>query len=166
MVLLQVTLLNWKNIPMLVIAGDGNVQGTDLEESRPVGQNEEDSASTNVAENASIAKNEEESRNSFHEELGQQLSGRTLSPELLEANKIIADKDREIEDLKKEREEMLKEYLMKSASELLFLPNKLAMEIYEAVRDNLSSSSEIAVGFNLEHSWKEVTAVYRITGSQ
>jgi hypothetical protein len=151
---------------MLVIAGEGHVQSTDLEESRPVSQNEEDSARINLAENASIAQKEEESRTYFHEELGQQLSDRTLSPELLEANKIISDKDREIEDLKKDREEMLKEYPVTSASEMMFLPNNLAMEIYHAIRDDLSSSSSSssasAAGFNLEHNGEEVTAVYRL----
>ena len=58
-----------------------------------------------------VVQKEEESRTPFHEELDQQLSGRTLSPELLEANKIIANRDRDIEDLKKDRDEMLKEYL-------------------------------------------------------
>jgi hypothetical protein len=157
-------------IPMLVFAGDGNVQSTDLEESSPVSQNEEDSARIGLAENASVIKKEEESR-TFQEELDQQLSDRTLSPELLEANKIISDKDREIEDLKKDREEMLKEYPVTSNSALLFLSNKLAMEVYHTIRDDLSSSSSSssasAVGFNLEHNGEEVTAVYQIiTGSQ
>jgi hypothetical protein len=95
---------------MLVIVGDGNVQSTDLEESRPVSQNEEDSARINLAENASIAQKEEESRTYFHEEFDQGLSARTLSPELLEAYKIIVDKDGEIDKLKKDVEEILKEY--------------------------------------------------------
>jgi hypothetical protein len=148
------------NRAMLVIAGDGNVQSTDLEESLPVSQNEEDSARTNLAENAYIVQKEQESR-TFHEELGQQLSERTLSPELLKANKIIADRDREIEELKRDRTEMLKEYAT-SNSAVLFLPNKLAMEVYNTVRDNVSSSSTNAVGFNLEHNWEEITAVYRL----
>jgi hypothetical protein len=148
------------NRAMLVIAGDGNVQSTDLEESLPVSQNEEDSARTNLAENAYIVQKEQESR-TFHEELGQQLSERTLSPELLEANKIIADRGREIEELKRDRTEMLKEYAT-SNSAVLFLPNKLAMEVYNTVRDNVSSSSTNAVGFNLEHNWEEITAVYRL----
>jgi hypothetical protein len=148
---------------MLVIAGDGNVQSTDLEESSPVSQNEEDSARTNLAENASVTQKEEELR-TFHEEVDQQLSARTLSPELLEANKIISDRDREIEELKKDRTEMLKEYPVTSNSALLFLPHNLAMDVYEAIRDNVSSSSSSAraVGFNLEHNWEEVTAVYRL----
>jgi hypothetical protein len=150
---------------MLVIAGDGNVQATDLEESRPVSQNEEDSARLVLAENASVTQKEEESR-TLHEEFDQGLSDRTLSPELLEANKIISDKDREIEDLKKDREEMLKEYPVTSASDMMFLPNNLAMEIYHAIRDDLSSSSSSssasAAGFNLEHNGEEVTAVYRL----
>jgi hypothetical protein len=151
---------------MLVIAGDGNVQSADLEESRPVGQNEEDSARLVLAENASIAQKEEESR-TFLEEVDQQLSARTLSPELLEANKIISDRDKEIEDLKKDRQEMLKEYPVTSNSALLFLPHNLAMEVYEAVRDNMSSSlsSTSAVGFNLKHDGEEVTAVYRLDGN-
>jgi hypothetical protein len=105
---------------------------------------------------------------SFHEEVDQQLSDRTLSPELLEANKIIADRDRDIEYLKEDIHEILKEYPVTSNSTLLFLPNNLAMEIYDAVRDNVSSSSSSAnaAGFNLEHNGEEVTAVYRIPGSQ
>jgi hypothetical protein len=146
--------------PMLVIAGDGNVQSTDLEESSPIGQNEEDSARTNLAENASIAQKEQESRTSFHEELGQQLSDRTLSPELLEANKIIGAREREIEELQKDIHEMLKEYPVTSNSALLFLPNKLAMEIYNALRDTITSGTILQ--FNLEHNWEEITAVYRL----
>jgi hypothetical protein len=118
-----------------------------------------------LAENASVTKKEEESR-TFLEEVDQKLSARKLSPELLEANKIISDKDREIEDLKKDREEMLKEYPVTSASDMMFLPNNLAMEIYHAIRDDLSSSSSSssasAAGFNLEHNGEEVTAVYRL----
>src|SRR5919198_1531173 len=49
----------------------------------------ENGARMNLAENASVSQNEEESR-SFHNELNQQLLSRTLSPELIEANKIIA----------------------------------------------------------------------------
>jgi hypothetical protein len=96
-----------------------------------------------LAENVSIAQKEQESR-TFLEEVDQQLSARTLSPELLEANKIISDRDKEIEELKRDRDEMLKEYPVTSNSALLFLPNNLAMEVYEAVRDNMSSSSSSA----------------------
>ena len=62
-------------------------------------ENGRDCARTDLAENASISEKEQESK-SFHNELNQQLSSRTLSPELLEANKIIADRDKEIEELK------------------------------------------------------------------
>jgi hypothetical protein len=152
-----------KNKETLVIAGsERNVQSTDLEESRPINQNEEDSARSILAENDSVFKKEEESRTSFLEEVDQQLSGRTLSPELLEANNIIADKDRQIEDLKKDREEMLKEYPVTSNSAVLFLPNKLAMEVYDAVRDTALLSPSFTVGFHLEHNGKEITAVYRL----
>ena len=63
---------------------------------------------------------------------------------------------------------MLKEYAVTSNSALLFLPNKLAMEVYHAIRDDLassSSSSSASSGFNLEHNGEEVTAVYRLDHS-
>ena len=56
-------------------------------------------ARTNLAENDSIDQEKEESRR-FHEELKRELENRRPSPELLEAVKIISEKDRRIEDLK------------------------------------------------------------------
>jgi hypothetical protein len=66
-------------------------------------------ARTNLAEDVSVIQKEEESR-SFHKELDQKLSSRTISPDLLEANKIIADKDSIIERLTKENEELVKQH--------------------------------------------------------
>jgi hypothetical protein len=69
----------------------------------------ENGARTTMTKNDSINQKEEES-NRFHKELDQELSGRTISPELLEANGITADKDRLIEGLSKENEELLKQH--------------------------------------------------------
>jgi hypothetical protein len=88
----------------ILVSTDGT---TEVEESCPVIQMEQDSARTNLAEIDSVNQNEEESK-SFHKELDKQLSSRTISPELLEANRIIAEKDRVIEGLTQENEELLK----------------------------------------------------------
>ena len=53
---------------------------------------------------------EEEPGTSVHKKLDQQLSSRTISSELPEADKIIADKDNVIERLRKENEDLLKEH--------------------------------------------------------
>jgi hypothetical protein len=119
-------------------------------------------ARTNLAENTSISQSEEESR-SFHNQLNEQLSGRKISPELLEANKIIADRDKEIEELK---QLLLKEeHLPKSNNNaLLFLPNKLAMEIFDDITGVISSSGDATsvIGFNLEHDGQQVTTIYAV----
>ena len=70
----------------------------------------ENGARTNLAGDDSVSQKEEESSASFHNELDQQLSNRTISPELLEANRIIADKDIIIERLRKENEELLEQH--------------------------------------------------------
>ncbi|HEY6885758.1 MAG TPA: hypothetical protein VI278_17125 [Nitrososphaeraceae archaeon] len=69
----------------------------------------ENGARTNLAEGDSVSQKEEEARTSFYKELDQQLSSRTVSPDLLEASKIIAEKDDIIEELRKENEELLKQ---------------------------------------------------------
>ena len=113
-------------------------------------------ARTNLAENVPVSQNEQESI-AFQNELGQELSSRTPTPELYDTAKLLADKDREIEELKKDREELLKERPI-SNSGILFLPEDLAMEIYNAV----SSGPITGVGgLNLKHNGKEVTAIHQ-----
>jgi hypothetical protein len=73
-----------------------------------VAQNE-NGARTDLAEIDSVNQKEEESR-SFHNDLDQGLSCRTIFPELLEANRIIAERDSIIERLRKENEELLKQH--------------------------------------------------------
>ena len=158
---------NKKKKEVMLVTATENSQSTELEENCPVGQKEQDSAGLNPAENDFFSQNEKESR-SFNNQLNEQLSGRTLSPELLEANKIIADKDKEIEELKKEKEQLrLKEeqYPPKSNNDtLLFLPNKLAMEIFDNITAVISSSGDAAAitGFNLEHDGQQVTSIYAV----
>ena len=70
----------------------------------------ENGARINLAEDDSVSQKEEEAKTSFHKELDQELSSRTISPELLEAGKIISDKDSIIEGLRKEKEDLLKQH--------------------------------------------------------
>jgi hypothetical protein len=120
----------------ILVTTDGT---TELEESCPDFQMEQDSARTNLAEIDLVNQKEGESR-SFHNDLDQQLSSRTISPELLEANRIIADKDRKIEELNETR-------LQKSSS--LFLPNNLTKLIRQFPTTD----------FILTHDGYEVTSV-------
>lgn len=112
-------------------------------ESCPVSQNEQDSARTNLAKDVSVSQNEEKSR-SFHKELDQQLSSRTISPELLEARRIIEDKDRKIEELNR----LLNEKRQQTSSSLS-LPNNLTKLIRQFP----------GTDFILKHNGYEVTSV-------
>ena len=115
-------------------------------------------ARINLAEDGSDNQNERESR-TFDNELNQKLSSRAISPELFEATRIIADKDRKIEELETQLQESFKEYPT-SNSTLLFLSNTLAMEIYNAVRDSITSGT--ITQFNLEHNGEEITVVHQV----
>ena len=99
-------------------------------------------ARTNLAEDDFFSQNEEES-STFHNQLNQRLSTRTLSPDLLEVSKIIADKDKRIEEL----ERLLNENHQTSTTGQLLLRNILAKDIYNFIR----SSAEAIVDFILEY---------------
>ena len=122
-------------------------------------QSENGGARINLTENDFFSQNEEESR-TFHDQLDQQLSTRTISPELVEASKIIADRDTQIQELKKDKEDLLKQYST-SNSGTLFLSRDLAIEICRAV----SSSGPITEGLNVEHNGHEITAVHQVSKS-
>ena len=109
----------------------------------------------NLAENDSDTQKEQESE-TFHNELDTRLSCRTISPELLEANKIIEAKDRRIGELDIQLDN-LKEYAVYSTT-MLLLPNNLAMEIYNAIKNAMSSG--IVLQFKLKHNGQEITAIY------
>jgi hypothetical protein len=96
----------------------------------------EKGARINLAENDSDSQKEQESE-TFLNELEHKLSSRTISSELLEANKIIKDKDQKIEEL----ETLLhhnfnEEYSVynNNTITMLILSNSLAIEIYNSIK--------------------------------
>jgi hypothetical protein len=125
-------------------AGNETSPNAQLNESYPISQKEEDPARLDLAEDHSISQKEEESR-SFHNGLDQQLSSRTISPELLEANRIIADKDRNIEELNL----LLNESRRQTSSSPLLLPNNLTLLIRQFP----------STDFILKHNGYEVISV-------
>jgi hypothetical protein len=112
-------------------------------------------ARINLAENGSNSQKEQES-NTIHNELDHKLSSRTISPELFEASKIIEAKDQRIGELETHLVN-LKQYPVYNTTTLL-LPNSLAIEIYNAMINAMSSG--VVLQFKLEHNGQEVTAVY------
>ena len=114
-------------------------------------------ARTDLAENDFFSQNEQESR-TFYNELDQQLSIRTLSPELLEANRIIAYRDKRIEEL----EGLLNENHTSTGGQLL-LRKTMAKDIYDFIS---SAAEETIPDFILEHDGKEVIAVHHISGTK
>jgi hypothetical protein len=116
-------------------------------------------ARINLAENDSDNQKEQES-NTFHNELDHKLSSRTISPELLEANKIIKNKDQRIEELEMQLHNFSEYSVYNNNTTMLILSNSLAIEIYNAVRNVMSSG--VALQFELEHNGQEITAVYTV----
>jgi hypothetical protein len=112
-------------------------------------------ARTNLAENDSVRQEEEESRRS-HSELNQELERRTPSPELLEAVKIISQRDQRIKELEctisqqsNYREQMYPE---------LYLPHKLAQEIHDIVNENHATKIS-KIDFILHHDGNNIISV-------
>jgi hypothetical protein len=118
-------------------------------------------ARINLAENDSDSQKEQESE-TFLNELDHKLSSRTISPELLEANKIIKDKDQRIEQLQILLHHNFNESSVynNNTTTMLILPNSLAIEIYNAIRNAMSCG--VVLQFKLEHDGQEVTAVYPV----
>jgi hypothetical protein len=116
-------------------------------------------ARINLAENDSDSQNEQES-DTFLKEVDHKLSSRTISPELLEANKIIKEKDQRIEELDTQlHHNFNEEYSVYNNTKMrLILSISLAIEIYNAVRNAMSSG--VVLQFELEHNGQEVTSVY------
>jgi transcription antitermination factor NusA-like protein len=113
-------------------------------------------ARINLAESDSDSQKEQESK-TFLNELDRKLATRTISPELLEANKIIADRDQRIQELESQLGNS-NAYPSYTNTSILLLSNNLAVEIYNAIRN--AKSSGVALQFELEHNGQEVTAVY------
>lgn len=115
-------------------------------------------ARINLAENDSDSQKEQESY-TFLNELDHKLVSRIISPELLEASKIIKDKDQRIEELQLQLHYNFNEeysvYNNKITTSKLILSNSLAIKIYSAIRN-----AGVVLQFELEHNGQEVTAVY------
>ena len=106
----------------------------------------------NPAENNSFDQKEQESR-AFHKEFDQALSTRTISPELLEAQKIISDKDEKIVELRKLLFEQQSDPSV-VLDNTLFMSHRFAKQIYNFITE-LKKASD----FIIEHDGHEVTAV-------
>jgi len=118
-----------------------------------------DFARTNLAENDSVFRKEQESRR-FHAELNEQLGSRVLSPELIEAQKIISEKDQRIEKL----ENMILQQGGSSQIGLqLYLSNILAQQIHESVIINRSAGIT-ETDFILRHDGNNVIGVESLSG--
>ena len=115
-------------------------------------------ARINLAENDSDDKKERESK-TFYDELDEMFSSRPLSPELLEANRIIEEKNQKISEL---------EHLLlnkrpgedenENINHQLYMPYNLAKQIYDTIGDHLITEPS----FNIEHDGFIVTAIQNL----
>jgi hypothetical protein len=95
----------------------------------------EGSARTVLAENDSYDQNKQESQ-TFHNQLNQQLEVREPTQALYDISKMLADKDREVERLKEEREELQeKVMIMKETNGEVVLSTDLLIEMFNASRE-------------------------------
>jgi hypothetical protein len=88
-------------------------------------------ARTDLAENASVSQNEQESA-TFHNDLNQKLAARTLSPELLEAYKMNEEKERKIEEL----QHQLERNTIERGYKVYRCPIDYAIRASEKIREN------------------------------
>ena len=135
--------------------------GGDAKKAILVVTHNEKGARINLAENDSVSQKEQELE-AFHSELDHKLSSRTISPELLEANKIIAEWDQRLEELQIQLRHNINEYTVdnNNTTTMLILSNSLAIEIYNALRNAMSSG--VVLQFELEHNGREITSVFPV----
>ena len=117
----------------------------------------------NPAENDFISREEQESR-TFHKDLGSSLSSRSLSPELLESANMLAEKDKEIEELKALIAQYQNYQTNQNQSYNLYMSDKIARIIFGIMRDNLSRDPSSVIGFDLQHDGYEVIQVQCLDG--
>jgi hypothetical protein len=94
----------------------------------------EEGARTVLAENDSDKQNRKESQ-TFHNQLNQQLEVREPTQELYDISKMLADKDREVERLKEEREELQEKVMIMKETNGVVLSNDLLTEMFSASRE-------------------------------
>jgi hypothetical protein len=115
----------------------------------------------NLTENGSVSQSEAESQD-LHNKSSQQPSDRVSTQSMYDTTKIIADKDRRIEELESDLEEAVKQGGgCMNISANIFLSSKFASEIYHAVSVNRSAGN--ISEFNLKHDGNEVIAVQEIS---
>jgi hypothetical protein len=119
---------------------------------------EEGDARIALAENASDERNYQESQ-AFHNQLNQQLEAREPTQELYDISKMLADKDKEIEELQTELEEFVKQGESNN-NKVVFLSSKFAIQIYDIVRINRTRGRPS--DFNLEHDGHQITSVQEV----
>lgn len=114
-------------------------------------------ARINLAENGSISQNQAESGTSN----SQKLSARVSIPEG-DIIKLIEDKDRRIEELEAEVEELVKQgSWVSNKTNTIFLPSKFALQIYQTT--NMNRALGIPSEFNLEHDGNQVIKVNEVS---
>jgi hypothetical protein len=111
-------------------------------------------ARTDPAETDSLSQEEKESQR-FHTELNQKLEEIKPSPELLEAAKIIDEKDLRIKELESLT---IQEAFNPQHDSKLYLPYKLALEIHDTV-NLIRSDGKSQYYFILHHDGHHVTAI-------
>jgi hypothetical protein len=106
----------------------------------------EGSARTILAENYSYEQNKQESE-TFHNQLNQQLQARQPTQELYDVSKMLADKDREIDRLKQEREELQEKIMMmikkKEENDIVILSTDLLGEMFSTSRQGGGEREEV-----------------------
>lgn len=115
-------------------------------------------AGTNLAENDSFSREEEESRR-FQGELSRQLGERTPSPELIEAMRIISSRDQRIKEL----EDLTGVNSNRQTNSELYLPAKIAQKIYDIIDIN-TSTGMTETDFIIRHDGSQIVAVEILNG--
>jgi hypothetical protein len=124
----------------------------------------QEGARTVLAENDSYEENKQESQ-TFHNQLNQQLEARQPTHELYDVSKMFDDKDREIERLKLEIEELQKKIIKKEEeNDIVILSTDLLSEMFSASRGGeikhfcLKAKDGTVIGYETsilhDHSWK------------
>jgi hypothetical protein len=113
----------------------------------------------NPAESSSFDQKEQGSR-AFHEEFDQALSTRTISPELLEALKIIKEKDEKIDELRKLLSEQQSDPSV-AMDNTLFMSHDFAEQICSSI-----IKLKKPIDFLIEHDGQKVIAVQASSSDQ
>ena len=95
---------------------------------------QEEGARTALAENGSFDQNKQGSQ-TFHNQLNQQLEARQPNQELYDISKMLSDKDREIERIKEQRDELQeKVMIMKGTNVEIVLSTDLLFKMFSESR--------------------------------